>query len=195
MLSYLFYTWREKKCFLHLSCIILRMCYSMYTRGTVMGQYQMFPPSKGSSVPSNTWFGAVFIERYFTTVGQRSYFLSWHCSMKNFITSGPDVLQELRWVTTEWNVHRSLLSSPSHQRRQLESWRLGAIVFCTFRHLITVEFGPKWSLGEVNWKSVTMMRWVVRWRVTWFQCKRGICLVWPRKSHSVWFTLDLLFFA
>jgi hypothetical protein len=40
------------------------MLYSIYRRGWVLDQYQKLPSSKASNVPSNTWFVAVFLDRF-----------------------------------------------------------------------------------------------------------------------------------
>jgi hypothetical protein len=64
MLLYFFDTYRERKFFLHLTCIMLWMTYSLYTRRWIMNQLRKFPWSRASNVPSNTWFDAVFIYRF-----------------------------------------------------------------------------------------------------------------------------------
>jgi hypothetical protein len=157
---YLFYTWREGKCFFHLTCVMLRMFHSIYTGGWVMDQYRKFPPSRASNIPSKTWFVIVLLRICLKFAGLSVFtFPLLHWWKKNLILSGLGLLQEFSSWTTKWDM-------------------LGPVLFCIFRRLITVQFSPEWTVGEgYREMAANAMRWVVRWHVALFRYKRDTSFV------------------
>jgi hypothetical protein len=72
---------------------------------------------------------------------------------------------------------------------------LEAAVLRTFLFPITVPFRPKLTAGEGTRKLVAKtMRWVVRWHVARFRCKRETCLVSARRSLAPSHSWFLIFF-
>jgi hypothetical protein len=183
-------------------CLYICLTHNMKrhkTRGWTMLQCQKFPPSKASNIPSNTWFGEVLLDISVAVAGLSVLQFLHYSEWWKYVTNGSiGLLQELRWGMTRWNMGRCQVLRPSHQSQNLKAsgeTSLGvAIVFCTFRSLITVKFIAKWTLGEGCRKLARKTRrWVVRWHVVWLGWKWETCLLSARISDCICFMLDICF--
>jgi hypothetical protein len=170
-------TWRDKKWFLHLTGIMLRMFSSIYTQEDnwwISIECFLQVKSKECSEQYLLWGGVDReISRSCMAEGLILYSLQWW--MNIFIMSGSLACCRNSGATGDASV-------------------LGAVVFWHILFPITVPFRPNLTVEGTGKLVAKTMRWVVRWHVECFRCKWETCLVSARKSYSICFTLDLCLF-